>query len=83
MTINPLWAAYNNIHNEGGEGFNPHAKHIQTGGGEPLWSKLDDEAARLLRILNGTSESDSRFAELTAKRAEVLAALVIARREDI
>jgi len=82
MTINPLWAAYNNIHNEGGEGFNPHAKHIQTGG-EPLWSKLDDEAARLLRILNGTSESDSRFAELTAKRAEVLAALVIARREDI
>ena len=26
--INPAWKAYNDSMNEGGEGFNPHAKYI-------------------------------------------------------
>ncbi len=26
--INPAWKAYNDVMNEGGEGFNPHAKYI-------------------------------------------------------
>ena len=81
--INPQWTVYNNIHNEGGEGYNPHPKHISTGGGEPLWSKLQDRADRLQRIQNGTSPSDSRYAELEAERAEVLAALDIANKEGI
>jgi len=27
-TINPAWLAYNNLYNEGGEGYNPHNKYI-------------------------------------------------------
>jgi len=26
--INPAWISYNNLHNEGGEGFNPHPKYL-------------------------------------------------------
>lgn len=26
--INPKWLAYNNVVNEGGEGYNPHPKYI-------------------------------------------------------
>lgn len=82
-TINPLWTAYNNIHNEGGEGFNPHPKEIQTGKGEPLWCKLDGQAYKLLGILNGMSDEDSRY---PAKRAEyevLKAAAADARKRDI
>lgn len=28
MTINPKWLEYNRTNNEGGEGYNPHAKYI-------------------------------------------------------
>ena len=28
VTINPQWLAYNSLHNEGGEGYNPHSKWI-------------------------------------------------------
>ena len=66
-TINPLWTAYNNAMNEGGEGFNPHPKHIESGSGEPLWSILEGKAAKVQRIMNGTSESDPRFAALKAE----------------
>lgn len=31
MSINPKWVAYNNLNNEGGEGYNPHPKYIVTG----------------------------------------------------
>ena len=26
--LNPAWIRHNNVYNEGGEGFNPHAKYI-------------------------------------------------------
>lgn len=79
QTTNPLWTAYNNIHNEGGEGYNPHAKDVDVGDGEPLWSKLGSRAAKLLRIMNCTSDADPSYAKLESERAEVLAALVIAK----
>lgn len=28
MQVNPKWAEYNRIVNEGGEGYNPHPKYI-------------------------------------------------------
>ena len=31
-TLNPAWVAYNNANNEGGEGFNPHAKFLTATG---------------------------------------------------
>ena len=83
MKINPLWTAYNNIHNEGGEGYNPHDQHIETGKGEPLWSKLDERAYRIQNAMNALSESDPIFADFTAELVEVKAALAIAIKENI
>lgn len=82
-TINPLWTAYNNLHNEGGEGYNPHEKYITTGGGEPLWSKMDDRKYRLLRIMEGTSTSDPRYAEMESEVETLTAAIKIAQAENI
>lgn len=81
--INPLWTAYNNIHNEGGEGFNPHDKHLGSGGGEPLWSKLDDKKYRLENLLNFTSDADKRYDEIKAEILVVAAALEIAKKAGI
>lgn len=72
-TINPLWTAYNNLHNEGGEGYNPHEKYIGETD-EPLWSKLGDKAYRLQNLLNATSDEDPRYAAIEAELAVVRAA---------
>jgi hypothetical protein len=34
-TINPKWLAYNNVMNEGGEGYNPHPKYIARAAARP------------------------------------------------
>lgn len=83
QTINPLWTAYNNLQNEGGEGYNPHDKYITTGDGEPEWSKLDDRKYRLLRIMEGTSTSDPRYAEMEKEVETLTAAIKIAQAENI
>lgn len=78
-TLNPLWTAYNNLNNEGGEGYNPHEQYINhDDDGEPLWSILDGKRARLMRVMNGTSTSDPRYAELEAEVATLAAAIKIA-----
>ncbi len=82
-SVNPLWTAYNNLGNEGGEGYNPHDQYITTGGGEPEWSKLDDRKYRLLRIMEGTSTSDPRYAEMEAEVETLTAAIKIAQAENI
>jgi hypothetical protein len=66
-TINPMWKAYNDLMNEGGEGYNPHEKFVESGAGEPLWSKLEGKAARISRIMEGTSIDDPRYSELDAE----------------
>jgi hypothetical protein len=82
-TINPLWTAYNNLQNEGGEGYNPHDKYITTGGGEPEWSKLDDRKYRLIRIMAGTSIYDPRYEEMEKEVETLTAAIKIAQAENI
>ncbi len=82
-SVNPLWTAYNNLFNEGGEGYNPHDQYITTGSGEPEWSKLDDRKYRLLRIMEGTSTSDPRYAEMEAEVETLTAAIKIAQAENI
>jgi hypothetical protein len=82
-TINPVWQAYNDFHNEGGEGYNPHEKYIETGKGEPLWSKLDSKASRLQDIANATSISDPRWQELTDEVKVLRAAAKAARAQNI
>lgn len=80
---NPLWTAYNAVMNEGGEGFNPHAKTINTGRGEPEWSKLDDKKYRLENLLITTSDADPRYEEIKAEIKVVAAALEIAKKAGI
>lgn len=80
--INPLWTAYNNRNNEGGEGYNPHPKHFEDGG-EPQWSILDSKRSRLMRIMEGTSMSDPRYAKMETEVSELEAAIKIAKKEGI
>jgi hypothetical protein len=63
-TINPLWKAYNDFHNEGGGGYNPHEKFVEKQRGEPLWSKLSEKASRLQNVANATSIEDPRWKEM-------------------
>ncbi|NMG56515.1 hypothetical protein [Aromatoleum aromaticum] len=71
--INPLWKAYNDVMNEGGEGYNPHEQFLGAGKGEPLWSKLLDKIARLQNVANATSDMDPRWKEMM-REIEVLKA---------
>jgi hypothetical protein len=41
--INPEWVRYNNLHNEGGEGYNPHRKSLDT----PAPSAVSASAAKV------------------------------------
>lgn len=72
--LNPMWIAYNNLHNEGGEGYNPHEQYI-TESGEPTWSKLMDRQHKVERIMDVTSIDDPRYAELAAELATLKAAI--------
>lgn len=64
--INPQWAEYNRLHNEGGEGYNPYPQYLDQSG-EPMWSILEGRASKARRILNGTSPSDFFYAKLKAE----------------
>lgn len=79
VTINPMWTAYNNLYNEGAEGYNPHDKYLGDSTDEPLWSKLGTRRSRLIRIMEGTSTSDPRYAEMDKEVATLTAAIKIAR----
>jgi len=82
-SVNPLWTAYNNLFNEGGEGYNPHDQYITTGAGEPEWSKLDDRKYRLMWKMEGTSTSDPRYAEMEKEVETLTAAIKIAQAANI
>lgn len=81
--VNPEWSAYNNLINEGGGGYNPHEKYLTTGGGEPLWSKLDDKMHRLTRIMEGTSVYSRCYEEMEIEVETIKEAIKIARAENI
>ena len=82
-TINPVWTAYNDLHNEGAEGYNPHEKHVETGKGEPLWSKLDSKANKLQDMANMTSDSDPRWQQMMDEVKIFRAAAKAARTQGI
>jgi hypothetical protein len=60
---------YDDLFNEGGEGFNPYKK--QADGGEPMWSKIDNRIAKLTRLLNGMNSDDLRRKKYEAEKAEL------------
>ena len=82
QTINPMWTAYNNLHNEGGDGYNPHPQYVGTTD-EPQWSILEDRKYRAMRIANATSTDDPRWEQLQAEIATLDAAIKIAHEQDI
>jgi len=61
---------YDNLYNEGAEGYNPHRRGGKESG-EPRWSILSGKRSRIMRIMEGTSIHDSRYAELEAELAAV------------
>lgn len=80
-TINPEFTSYNNINNEGKEGFNPHDKYLASVTSEPLSSILETKQYRLKRIMNGTATESARYEELRKEIAELDAAIEIAEKE--
>lgn len=60
---------YDNLYNEGGEGFNPYRNHKDH---EPLWSKIEERIAKIQRILNGIGDDPfdaARKERLIAEKA--------------
>ena len=70
-TINPKWTEYNRSMNEGGEGYNPHPKHIaSTAASAPL------ATTRMIRGKARTHADAIKFANSSlsgAQRAAFLA----------
>lgn len=76
MNTNPMWIAYNNLYNEGGEGYNPYPREIETSD-EPEWSRLMDRRDKVERIMDATSIDSPRYAELERELATLTAAIRI------
>ena len=65
---------YDDLYNEGGEGFNPYRPDMDKG--EPLWSKVESRMSKVQRSLNGIGDEAfdaERKATLTAEYVELKA----------
>lgn len=62
-------AAYSNLYNEGGEGYNPHNRRAAST--EPEWSVLSGKIDRLRRIMESVSTSDPRYARMETEIAQL------------
>ena len=73
MTINPAWKAYNDINNEGGEGYNPHPKFIARAAiGASVAAKAAADS-RILKDERGNLIPAAKMAERLAKDGARLA----------
>ena len=59
---------FNNLYNEGGEGYNPHRPKDAD---IPKWVVLLGERDRILRVMEATSLRDPRYAEPAAELAHL------------
>lgn len=80
--INPEWRAYNTLHNEGGEGYNPNPKYIETAP-KPTMARYMaalDKRDRIMRKLAygdiTATERDQITAQLQTAEAELVAARI-------
>jgi hypothetical protein len=65
---------WDEVINEGAtDGYNPYRKN-DSDDGEPAWSKIEEKIAKIQRIMNATSNSDSEYPRLQAKKAALEAA---------
>lgn len=65
-TINPAWKQFNDLVNEGGEGYNPHPKFIARQVA-PVAAKAPAAAARLVKDERGNLVPAAKMAERLSK----------------
>lgn len=65
-TINPAWKQFNELFNEGGEGYNPHPKFIARSAA-PATAKAPAVAARLVKDERGNTVPAAKMAERLAR----------------
>ena len=75
------YTRYNNLHNEGEEGYNPYDRRAAESA-EPRWSVLSGQRSRILRIMEGISISDPRYAEYEAQLAKIEAEIKIENEKE-
>lgn len=64
MMINPAWKAWNDLQNEGGEGYNPHAKWIA----KPVSATVAAaQSSRMLKDESGNLIPESKLRARLAK----------------
>ena len=64
MMINPAWTAWQNLQNEGGEGYNPHAKWIA----KPISATVvAAKSSRMLKDESGNLIPESKLQARLAK----------------
>ena len=66
-TINPAWTQYNELVNEGGEGYNPHPKFIARQAAPVTKPTVAVAAARMLKGERGNYISAAKLAERLAR----------------
>lgn len=67
---------YDDLFNEGGEGFNPYRAARTQHDGEPLWSKVESRMSKIQRLLNGIGDAEfdaPRKAQLESELATLKA----------
>ena len=74
MSINQKWIEYNNTYNEGGEGYNPHPKYINTTAARPASAtrmvcgkmRTHDDAVKFARNCLSGAQKDSFLTQVRA-----------------
>ena len=68
--INPKWVRHNDIHNDGGYGYNPHPKYIEVPAPAAASPEAPVKAAKIYRDARGTViDPVAKIAEAQARLA--------------
>lgn len=67
QTINPAWKQFNDLHNEGGEGYNPHPKYIARAAAPVVAPAAKAVANKLVKDERGNTVPAAKMAERLAK----------------
>ncbi len=73
MKLNPEWKKWNDLQNEGGEGYNPHPKWIQADSSSIPSSATPKSSPRLVRDMRGNYISSIKLMEQLKKDERRLA----------
>jgi len=65
--LNPAWKRFNDLHNEGGEGYNPHPKFIAAQSAAAAPKTGAGAASRIVKDERGNHISAAKLAERLAR----------------